>query len=97
MADAVSTNQQIIQRQREARAAAEGRKTLPERLKMVAATYPDARHVLEETITALAWYEDAIARARRDAFEEQRESQRDARAAYTQGRQDIEDEQRGGW
>lgn len=73
-----------------ARAAAEARKTLAARLR----AGPVTPELIEEAAAAFDHLHAQIDRQRRDAIEEQREAQRDARAAategYWQGRQESE-------
>ena len=85
------TNAEIVEMQRKARAAAEGRKTLATRLRDVspeAASTP-CRDLCREAAEAVEFYERMLAQMRQDAKDEAREAQRSASVAYSDGRHDA--------
>lgn len=90
------TNAEIIAAQLAARAAADARKTIMARLftKALFVNGADAA-LLCEAARHIKWYQDQLARARKDAIEEQREAYRSAGAAYSDGRHDGLEEARG--
>ena len=93
----MATNAEIVEMQRKARAAAEGRKTLATRLRDVS---PDAastpcRNLCREAAEAVEYYERLLAQMRQDAKDEALESQRSAGSAYADGRHDGMEEARG--
>lgn len=88
------TNAEILQRQQQAREAAERRKTLPARLNTLVA-FAEGRALINEAIETLAWYEAELKRARQELNAEIREGQRAAGDAYADGRNDGMEEARG--